>query len=209
MRSGTVPKQYPLGRDAKMCAAALFYEDEQKRIRPPRTPQDEPKHMTELETHDVPDSVRADDWTLQITGAVEHPREYTRADVRALPLETFTQDFECVEGWVATALDWKGVRVGDILDQTDPTAKGYGLVRSMDGGYACSFRLDRLRNAVLAVEVDGEPLPIEHGGPARLVPTDEGRDCWESVKWVTEIQISETEPVDEDTAGEIALSRID
>ncbi|MXR52944.1 molybdopterin-dependent oxidoreductase [Halovenus sp. WSH3] len=165
--------------------------------------------MTDLETHEVPASVSTDDWRLQITGAVERPRQYTEGEIRESRLETFTQDFECVEGWVATGLDWKGVRVGTLLDEADPVDEGYGLVRSMDEGYACSFRLDRLRDAVVALEVDGEALPVEHGGPARLVPTDDGRDCWESVKWVTEIQISEEEPTKDDTASDIALSRID
>lgn len=162
--------------------------------------------MTDLKTHDVPDSVRADDWHLQITGAVEDRCRYT---LHEMALETFTQDFECVEGWVATGLDWKGIRVRELLDPADPVTEGYGLVRSMDEGYACSFRLDRLRDAVVAVEVDGDPLPVEHGGPARLVPTDDGRDCWESVKWVAEIRVSQSEPTDADTASEIALSRLD
>ncbi|WP_336328636.1 molybdopterin-dependent oxidoreductase [Halovenus sp. HT40] len=194
--------------DAKMCAAVLFYKGDRILTRSTATKYTT-KHMTDLETHPIPDSVDPDDWSLRITGAIERTHEYTRADMRALPLETFTQDFECVEGWVATGLDWRGVRVGDLLERAAPTTEGYGLVRSMDEGYACSFKLDRLRDAVIAVEVDGESLPVEHGGPARFVPTDEGRDCWESVKWVTEIQISETEPVDADTAGEIALGSDD
>ncbi|MFT4946487.1 MAG: DMSO/TMAO reductase YedYZ molybdopterin-dependent catalytic subunit, partial [Natronomonas sp.] len=78
-----------------------------------------------------------------------------------------------------------------------------------DGDYACSFRLDRLSSSVLAIELDGEPLPQEHGGPARLIPTGAGSDCWESIKWVSEIEITTDPASTKDTAEQIALQRID
>ncbi len=78
----------------------------------------------------------------------------------------------------------------------------------MDGDYACAFPLDRVNDAMLAFELDGEALPREHGGPARLVPTAAGSDCWESVKWVAELEVRRSEPVAGDTAEEIALGRL-
>ncbi len=79
----------------------------------------------------------------------------------------------------------------------------------MDSEYACSLPLERLSNSILALELDGEPLPVEHGGPARLVPHDADRDCWESIKWVSEIEIGETPFAEAGTAEELALSRIE
>lgn len=165
--------------------------------------------MSDLETHDVPEDVDADAWRLGVTGAVGRELDLDVADLEALPTETFAADFSCVEGWVAEDLTWRGVRVGDLLERAEPTAAAtYALVRAMDGAYACSFPLERLSEAVLAIELDGAPLPIEHGGPARLVPTG-AADCWESVKWVAEIELVDSPPGDDDTAKSIALSRVE
>jgi DMSO/TMAO reductase YedYZ molybdopterin-dependent catalytic subunit len=79
----------------------------------------------------------------------------------------------------------------------------------MDGEYACSYQRDRVDDALLAVELDGRPLPVEHGGPARLVPTTADSDCWESVKWVTTLEVCTSEPVADDTAENIATSRLE
>ena len=78
-----------------------------------------------------------------------------------------------------------------------------------DGDYACAFPLERLSDALLAVELEGELLPVEHGGPARLVPIGADTDCWEHVKWVAEIEVGETPFSDADTAKDVALSRLE
>lgn len=166
--------------------------------------------MTDLERHPVPEDVDPDSWTLDVTGAVGRSLELSRRDLTAFPVETFRGEFACEEGWVAEDLTWRGVRVGALLDRAGPAdASAYGLVRAMDGDYACSFPLDRLDGAILALELDGDRLGVEHGGPARLVPTGDDRDCWESIKWVSEIELLETEPTAADTAETLALSRID
>ena len=116
--------------------------------------------MTTLETHDVPEGVDPDAWRLDVTGAVTREVSFGAADLDALPTETFTADFTCVEGWVAEDCSWRGVRVGDVLDSAEPTAEsGHALVHAMDGGYACAFPLSRLPEAVLATGLDGDPLP--------------------------------------------------
>lgn len=121
--------------------------------------------MTDLASHDVPDRVDPTRWQLRVTGAVETELAVDREDLESLPIETYRADFTCIEGWVADDLAWRGVRVGDLLDRATPTAaSSHALVQAMDGEYACSFPLDRLAAAVLAVELDGDPLPVEHGG---------------------------------------------
>ena len=58
-----------------------------------------------------------------------------------------------------------------------------------------------------ALEVADEPLPVEHGGPIRLVPTDD-TDCWEGITWMSKIEVTEEMPVYHDTVRDIALSHI-
>ncbi|WP_338742416.1 molybdopterin-dependent oxidoreductase [Haloplanus salilacus] len=166
--------------------------------------------MTDLERHPIPADVDPEAWTLDVTGSVDRPLTLTRDDLSTYSLDPFHEDFDCEAGWTAEGLAWRGIRVGVLLDRATPTEDtAYGLVRAMDGDYACSFPVDRLHDALLAVELDGEPLPAAHGGPARLVPTGDGGDCWESVKWVSEIELLEREPTTADTAESLALSRID
>jgi len=166
--------------------------------------------MSGLEPHAVPDAVEPNDWRLRVTGAVSSPLRLEPAELADLPAATVAEDFECREGWVAEDLSWRGIRVDRLLERADPTVEdGYVLVRAMDGDYACAFPIERVAEAVLAFELDGDDLPVEHGGPARLVPTDDGSDCWESVKWVSTLDVRASEPADEDTAKELALDRLE
>jgi DMSO/TMAO reductase YedYZ molybdopterin-dependent catalytic subunit len=165
--------------------------------------------MSRLRTHDVPDGVEPSDWRLRVTGAVDRPLDLDPDEITALPTETITEDFECLDGWTAEDCSWRGVRIGSLFGLAEPTVEeGYVLVHAMDGDYACSLSIERAVDALLAVGLDGGSLPVEHGGPARLVPTGEGADCWESVKWVSALEIRAEDPVDDDTAKTIAIGRL-
>lgn len=165
--------------------------------------------MDKLESHPVPDSVDPQGWRLRVSGAVSQPLQLTRDELIAFPDGEFTDDFTCVEGWRAQNLSWRGVRVEAVLAHASPTADAaYVLVQAMDGDYANSVPIGRARDALLAFELDGEPLPVAHGGPVRLIPTTDDADCWESIKWVSKIEVTESEPVGRDTAKDIALNRV-
>lgn len=166
--------------------------------------------MTNLNRHPIPAEVEMADWTLDVTGTVETTLSHTYPDLRALSLETVTDDFFCEEGWVAEDLTWRGIRVKAVLDHATPSESSrYGLVHALDSDYACSVSIDRLRESILALELDGSRLDPEHGGPARLVPTDADQKCWESVKWVSEIELLEEQPTVRDTAHDLAVSRLE
>ncbi|WP_435079662.1 molybdopterin-dependent oxidoreductase [Halococcus sp. AFM35] len=163
---------------------------------------------TDLETHGVPADVDPENWSLSVTGAVERPLELDQTDFHSLDHRSTVTDFACVEGWTAKDLVWEGVRVGDLLTEARPASDAaFGLAGAMDGDYACSFTLNRLKNCLLATRLDREILPTEHGGPARLVPLEEQKDCWEHVKWVSQIELYRREPTEADTAHDLALSR--
>jgi DMSO/TMAO reductase YedYZ molybdopterin-dependent catalytic subunit len=166
--------------------------------------------VTDLEPHDVPSDVDADSWSLTLDGSLERPRSFSLADLRALGLVDATADFSCVEGWTARDVPWRGVPVAAVLASGDPRPEAaFALVTAMDGGYACGYSLARLREAVLAVEFDGDPLPVEHGGPARLVFPASDSECWESLKWVARIDLRASPPDAEATARDVALARLE
>ena len=162
---------------------------------------------TNVETSEVPADVDSEDWTLSVTGTVGQPLELDREDLRSFDTQSTVADFTCIDGWTADDLAVAGVRVGDLLARARPTSDtAFGLISSMDGEFACVLTLDQLTNCLLATRLDGETLSPEQGGPARLIPLNEDKHCWEHVKWVSRIELYEREPTEADTACERVLS---
>lgn len=119
-------------------------------------------------------SVEPADWSLKITGMVEEEIEITWDELLALPLEEHLVTLSCVSNEVGgdligTAL-WLGYPIRELLARARPTA-GADMVlsRSIDG-FTASSPLDVLqdedRASLLAVGMNGEPLPVEHGFPS-------------------------------------------
>jgi DMSO/TMAO reductase YedYZ molybdopterin-dependent catalytic subunit len=150
--------------------------------------------------------VTVDEWSLTVTGAVERTLSLARDDLLSMASETTDEAFSCVHDDEAEGRTWRGVPVGTLVARAGPsTAVTDGVVHAADASYACQFPLDRLDDALLALELDDEPLPVERGGPARLVPRESASDCWESVKWVTRIVLTDDVDPAANTAKELAL----
>jgi DMSO/TMAO reductase YedYZ molybdopterin-dependent catalytic subunit len=123
-----------------------------------------------------------DDWDFQITGEVDEPRRWTWEEFRALPSEEVSRDIHCVTKWSKLDTTWRGVSVDTLLDGIGTSAEY--VVELADGGYTTNLPLEDTRGgkAWVVYEYDGEQLPAEHGGPARmLVPH---LYFWKSAKWV-------------------------
>jgi len=165
--------------------------------------------MTDLKSTPVPTSVDPAAWSLSVDGRVAEPHRFDRRALLDLADTSLEDDFACAEGWTADGLRWEGVDLTTILSRVRPDEGATAaLVHGMDEGYACGLPLERLETGLLALRLDGEALPVEHGGPARLVLPGDG-DCWEGVKWVEAIEILDEVPPEADTARELALSRLD
>jgi DMSO/TMAO reductase YedYZ molybdopterin-dependent catalytic subunit len=120
-------------------------------------------------------------WRLKVGGLVEDSREYSLAELRALPARTQITRHDCVEGWSSIG-QWKGVQLARVLEQVKPLARAkYVLLRcadSMEGPtrdgrdsrYYESIGLDEAYHpqTLLAYELNGEVLPVAHGAPLRL-----------------------------------------
>jgi DMSO/TMAO reductase YedYZ molybdopterin-dependent catalytic subunit len=120
-----------------------------------------------------------DQWTLTIGGAVEQPATWTWAEFRALPSEAVRVDIHCVTKWSKLDTTWTGVAIDTLLRGVDTRAR-HALISS-DGGYTTHGR------AWVVYEFEGEPLPGEHGGPARLLVPH--LYFWKSAKWVRSIEL--------------------
>ena len=132
------------------------------------------------------------DYRLTVRGAVLRPLSLTLADLRALPHRTAVLPIACVEGWSASAR-WTGVPVRDLLRKAGAPADAEVRVVSLQQGsrYSAS-ELNRHhtgdRDTLLALELDGEPLHLDHGFPVRLIGP--GRPGVAQTKWVTELVVA-------------------
>ncbi len=142
-----------------------------------------------LPVHRVPAAAkrRAEEPSLEITGLVEAPGPRDAAALDALPLLDLKNDFRCEEGWTIPDLAWRGLRLSDVLALAKPKGEAR-FVRVVAGPYVVPLPLEECGSALLATELDGGKLSIEHGGPWRLVVP--GGACFTSVKWVERLEVS-------------------
>lgn len=135
-------------------------------------------------------------WRLRITGMVERPLELTLDDLYDGDLEERYVTLACVSNEVGGDLigtaRWTGVPLRPLLERAGVRA-GAGQVvgRSVDG-WTCGFPTELVfdgREPLIAVGMNGEPLPARHGYPARLiVPGLYGYVS--ATKWLTEIELT-------------------
>jgi hypothetical protein len=138
----------------------------------------------------VPD-VPADQWVVRVDGLVDTPLTIDRTTWNELPRVSETADFHCVEGWGVDDVRWAGVTPSVLFERAGvkPEAN-YAVVHAYGGVYRSSLPLDLMRDpqTMLADQLDGGPLPPQHGGPLRLVvPEQLG---YKNVKWVSRIELS-------------------
>ncbi|WP_446216886.1 molybdopterin-dependent oxidoreductase [Micromonospora sp. IBHARD004] len=135
-------------------------------------------------------------WRLRIHGRVRNPIELSFADLLARPMVERYVTLACVSNDVGGELignaRWLGVPIKELLDEAEPEEGADQVVgRSVDG-WTCGTPTAVLRDgrdALLAVGMNGEPLPVEHGFPVRMVVP--GLYGYVSAcKWVTELELT-------------------
>ncbi len=142
-------------------------------------------------------SVDAASWKLRITGMVEQEVEITFAELLALPLEEHVTTLTCVSNeirgnLIGNAL-WLGYPIRLLLERAKPTTGADMVLSTSQDGWTASTPLEALtdpdRASILAVGMNGEPLPQQHGFPVRMVvPGLYGYVS--ATKWVTELKVT-------------------
>ena len=137
-----------------------------------------------------PQYINIDNYTLEISGLVEEPRNYTYQE--ALDRETYSKavTVHCVEGWSVRIL-WEGILIEDLIDGAGAKPEANTVIFHAYDGYTSSLPLDyiRDRDILLAYKMNGLVLPPERGFPFQVVAEDKYRIKW--VKWVTGIELSD------------------
>ncbi|MDG4806185.1 molybdopterin-dependent oxidoreductase [Micromonospora sp. WMMD1120] len=149
-----------------------------------------------IDTALVVPQVDPNTWRLRIHGRVGNERTYSYADLLARPLVERYVTLACVSNEVGGDLignaRWLGVPLRELLDEVEPDRDADQVVgRSVDG-WTCGTPTAALRDgrdALLAIGMNGEPLPVEHGFPVRMVVP--GLYGYVSAcKWVTELELT-------------------
>jgi DMSO/TMAO reductase YedYZ molybdopterin-dependent catalytic subunit len=129
-------------------------------------------------------------WRLRIDGLVRKPVELSYNELLALPKAHQVSTFHCVTGWIVDGVHWGGVRFHDLLAAAGPLPHAGALhFVSAEVPYDdyLTLRQVSLPDVMLAYEMNGKPLPREHGAPVRVVIPD--MYGYKNVKWVQEIQV--------------------
>jgi len=173
-----------------------------------------------LSHYDIPD-VDQTSWRLDVAGLVERPLSLTLDDLRSRPSVEVTVTMECAgngrahveprvvsQPWLLEAVGtarWRGTPVAPLLQEAGIREGAVdvlftGIDRGVEGGeeqaYERSLPVSTLLegDTILAYEINGEPLPPQHGYPLRLVVP--GWYGMTSVKWLARITV-----LDEPFAG--------
>jgi DMSO/TMAO reductase YedYZ molybdopterin-dependent catalytic subunit len=134
------------------------------------------------------------DYKLIVDGAVERRGVFPLAMLERLCNSTQTTRHDCVEGWSVVA-KWSGVRLSSILDLVQPRSDArfvvFHCLDKDDQGtpYYESLDMHQARHpqALLAMRMNNQPIPVDHGAPVRLkVPTQLG---YKSAKWIGRIEV--------------------
>ena len=133
--------------------------------------------------------VSQEEWRLSIDGSVQSPLSLTWSEMMALNQVDDTSDFHCVTTWSKIDMNWRGVRVSTLLALADPLEEATHVMCHAYDGYTTNVALEELlKDDVLLVHTyEGEPLPREHGGPARVITPQ--LYAWKGAKWINRFEL--------------------
>lgn len=133
-------------------------------------------------------NVSLDRWRLTIDGEVENPVILKWDDFMNLPQVEDVSDFHCVTTWSKLDMVWKGVRLMDLAALVQPKETATHLMCYGYDTYSTNVSLEEALkpDVLLAHTIYDEPLPLEHGGPVRMITPQ--LYAWKGSKWIKRIQ---------------------
>jgi len=149
-----------------------------------------------VDTDLVLPQVAPSSWTLKIDGMVDHELEFSYAELLKMPMTQTDITLVCVSNQVGGSYNgnarWLGVPVADLLRRAGVRAGADQVLSTATDGMTISTPLAALtdgRPALIAVGMNGQPLPIAHGFPARMiVPGLYGYVS--ATKWLTTLTVT-------------------
>jgi len=145
----------------------------------------------------IPESISLESVRISVAGLDLRSRSVPWGELEGIPRVRLKQPMICqIFNW-SEEVEWEGVRLVEVLDRLnlETGRNGYYAFYSRDGHYFETLSRDEARDprVLLAFGLNGQPLPLEHGGPLRLVvPFLQG---YKSVKWIKSIRALQADPV--------------
>ncbi|WP_435770559.1 molybdopterin-dependent oxidoreductase [Nocardioides sp. SYSU DS0651] len=149
-----------------------------------------------IDTAFIKPTIEPADWELRIHGMVDREVTLTYNDLVSREITEDWITLSCVSNELGGDLIgnawWSGVRLAALLAEAGPKEGADAVLQTSEDGWTCGTPLGALmdeRNALLAVAMNGEPLPIEHGFPVRtIVPGLYGYVS--ATKWVVDMEVT-------------------
>lgn len=141
----------------------------------------------------VTPEVKLDQWVLSIKGLVGHPLNLTYDELLKRPQTSLIATLECIGNPVGgediSTAKWEGVRLNALLDEAGVEPSGVDLVLRGADDYSDSFPISRAigDEVLIALTMNGVPLPADHGFPARVIVP--GLYGLKNVKWLTALEV--------------------
>lgn len=138
----------------------------------------------------------ADNWKFALSGLVAKPQTYDWEQFLKLPRKVQVCDFHCVTGWSVYHITYEGIPLKELLALAEPESKAkYVKFYSGDGVYTDALSLEQahMDDVMVAVLMDGQPIPQKLGGPVRLIVPQ--MYAYKSVKWLQGIELIEKEHI--------------
>lgn len=188
LRLTTSPGAVPAGANLKVGG-----------VEPWRTPADD---FYLIDTAFAPPLIRPGEWRLRVHGMVERELELTYEDLVRRKNTGAWITLSCVSNEVGGDLIgnawWTGVPIREVLAEAGPKPGADAVLQTSQDGWTCGTPLAALtddRNAVLALAMNGQPLPIEHGFPVRMVvPGLYGYVS--ATKWLVDLEVGRFDDID-------------
>jgi len=167
---------------------AIISPDTQRTQRIPPG-QSRTKKWPVLDAYGPPD-IDLNTWKLRVWGTVSAV-EWDWREFNELPKVRVFSDFHCVTRWSRLGNVWEGVSTREILARAGgaPPGARFVLAHGYDAEFTTNIPLEHFlaEDALIAVTHDGEPLSMDHGGPARLIIPQ--LYAWKSAKWLSGIEL--------------------
>jgi DMSO/TMAO reductase YedYZ molybdopterin-dependent catalytic subunit len=138
--------------------------------------------------------VSADKWSLEVFGLVAHPRQFSYAEILALPTVSQYTTLECISntlgGNLMSNAYWTGVPLAQLLESLGVQPQALAITfRSVDNYYeSIPLEVALAPGVLLAHTMNAAPLPDKHGFPLRLIVP--GRYGVKNPKWITRIEVA-------------------
>jgi DMSO/TMAO reductase YedYZ molybdopterin-dependent catalytic subunit len=147
-------------------------------------------------------TIEPEEWRLRIHGMVDHEITLSFQNLLSRERTEAWVTLNCVSNVVGGDLIgnawWSGVRLADILREAGVSPEADAVLQTSEDGWTCSTPLAALtddRDAMLAIAMNGRPLPVEHGFPVRtIVPGLYG--FVSACKWVVDMEVTRFDQIE-------------